>query len=116
MGGAVMFTQFRNWGIKAKIMLILLVSVFTFTVAGETIFVPLMLRYFMNERQSDAQQLVEIAYGILKEHAQKVHTGEESSDKAKANAISLIKSLRFRGQEYFWIHDLSSPVPRMIMH
>ena len=111
-----MFAQFRNWGIKAKIMLILVASVCTFTVAGETIFVPLILRNYMNERQTDAQQVVEVAYGILKEYAQKVRTGKESSDKAKSDAISLIKSLRFRGGEYFWIHDLSRPIPRMIVH
>jgi PAS domain S-box-containing protein len=111
-----MLSQFRNWGIKSKIMTILLVSICMFTLSVEAIFVPLMLRYMMNERENDAQQVVEVAYGILNEHLQKVRTGLETSDRAKAEVISLIKSLRFRGQEYFWIHDLSSPVPRMIMH
>ena len=111
-----MFTQFRNWGIKAKIMLILLVSVFTFTIAGETVVVPLMLRSFMSERQVDAQQVVEVAFGILKEYARRVDTGQVPLEKAKVDVISLIRTLRFRGQEYFWIHDLSRPIPKMIMH
>jgi len=111
-----MLAQFRNWGIKAKIMAILLVSLCMFTISVEIVFVPLMLRNLMNERQFDAQQVVEVAYGILKEHAQEVQSGLETSDEAKGKAISLIRSLRFRGQEYFWIHDLSRPVPRMIMH
>lgn len=111
-----MVAQFRNWGIKAKIMSILLVSICLFILAVETVFVPLMLRYLMNERQFDAQQVVEVAYGILKEQAQKVKSGRETTDEARAKAISLIKSLRLRDQEYFWIHDLSRPVPRMIMH
>ncbi len=116
MGGAVMLTPFRNWSIKVKIMSILLVSICMFTLSVETIFVPQLLRYLMSERQNDAQQVVEVAYGILKEHAQKTQTGLETPEEAKTKAIALIKSLRFRGQEYFWIHDLSRPVPRMIMH
>jgi PAS domain S-box-containing protein len=111
-----MLTKFRHWGIKAKIMVILLVSVCMFTLSVEFFFVPLMLHNLMNERQIDAQQVVEVAYGILKEHAQEVQAGRETSDEAKRKAISLIKSIRFRGQEYFWIHDLSRPVPKMVMH
>src|SRR5665647_151241 len=111
-----MFRPLHNWSIKTKTMLILLVSVISFTVAGETIVVPLMLGHLMNERQVGAQQVVEVACGILKRHEQMVSKGQESSDEAKGNAISLLKSLRFRGQEYFWIHDLSRPVPKMIMH
>ncbi|MFA7406019.1 MAG: cache domain-containing protein [Pelobacteraceae bacterium] len=111
-----MFMQFRFWGIKTKIMSILLVSVCIFTVAVETIFVPLMLSYFMNERQIATKQVVEVAYGVLEKLEQKVQNGQESPDEAKARAISLIRSLRFSGKEYFWIHDLSRPVPRMIMH
>jgi PAS domain S-box-containing protein len=116
MGGAVMLTQFRNWGIKAKIMSILLVSLCMFILSTEFFLVPLMLNYLMNERQIDAQQVVEVAYGILKKNAQDVQAGLETPDVAKGKAISLIKSLRFRGQEYFWIHDLGRPVPKMIMH
>ena len=111
-----MLTQFRNWGIKAKIMSILLVSLFMFTLSVEIFFVPFMLRNLMNERQIDAQQVVEVAYGILKKNAQDVQAGLETPDVAKVKAILLIKSLRFRGQEYFWIHDLGRPVPKMIMH
>ncbi|NTW98859.1 MAG: PAS domain S-box protein [Geobacteraceae bacterium] len=111
-----MLTQFRDWGIKAKIMSILLVSLCMFTLSVEILFVPLMLRNLMNERQNDAQQVVEVAYGILKEHAQEVQAGLETLDVAQDKAISLIKPLRFKGQEYFWIHDLTRPVPKMIMH
>lgn len=111
-----MLTQFRNWGIKAKIMSILLVSLLIFTLSVEILFVPLMLRNLMNERQLDAQQVVEVAYGILNKNAQDVQAGVETPEAAKGKAIALIKSLRFRGQEYFWIHDLSRPVPKMIMH
>ncbi len=111
-----MFSQFRNWGIKTKIMSILLFSICMFTLSVEVAFVPLLLRYLMNERQSDAQQVVEVAYGILRRLAQNDRAGLKTQEKAQAEALSLIKSLRFRGQEYFWIHDLSRPVPRMIMH
>lgn len=111
-----MFTQFRNWGIKTKIMSILLLSICVIAIAVETIIVPIMQDYFMNERQIATRQVVEVVYGILDTQAMRAQAGFESTDAAKARAISLIKSLRFSGKEYFWIHDLTRPVPRMIMH
>ena len=111
-----MFTQFQNWGIKAKIMSILLVSVFVISVAVEVVIIPLMESYFMNERQIATQHVIQVVYGILADHTKKVQAGLETADVAKARAIALIKSLRYSGQEYFWIHDLDRPLPRMIMH
>ncbi len=111
-----MFAQFRDWNIKTKIMSILFISICVSSLAVEIILIPLMESYFMNERQIATKQVVEVAYGILEEHTQKVQNGQESVENAKSKAIALIKSLRFSGKEYFWIHDLSRPFPRMIMH
>ena len=111
-----MFTKFQDWGIKAKIMSILFISIFVISVAVEAVIIPLMESYFMNERQIAIQHVVQVAYGILAEHKQKVQAGLETPEEARARAISLIKSLRYSGQEYFWIHDLGSPIPVMIMH
>lgn len=107
-----MLAQFRNWSIKVKIMLILLVSICMFTVAVETIFVPFMLRYLMNERQNATRQVVEVAFGILKREAQNVQDRLETSDEAKIKAISLIKSLRFRGEEIFLDSRSDPPCPQ----
>ncbi|MDD2852753.1 MAG: cache domain-containing protein [Desulfuromonadaceae bacterium] len=112
-----MITPFRDWSIKAKIVLILLVCVFLFDViAVKRIIDPQTEIYIMNERQSGTQHVVEVAYKILESYAQRAQAGEMSSDEAKRRALSLIKPLRFGGNEYFWIHDLSTPFPRMIMH
>ena len=111
-----MLTQFRNWGINTKIMSILLVSICIIAVAVETIMVPLMEEYFMNERQITTQHVVEVAYGILREQAGSVVSGQKSLNEAKKRAIGVIKSLRYSGDEYFWIHDMGQPVPRMIMN
>lgn len=111
-----MFTQFRNWSIKAKIMSILLLSICVIAVAVEVIIVPIMQSYFMNERQIATRQVVEVVYGILDTQAMRAQAGQESTVEAQSRAVSLIKSLRFSGKEYFWIHDLNRPVPRMIMH
>src|ERR1035437_1512355 len=110
-----MFTQFRDWNIKTKIMSILFISICVSSLAVETLLIPLMENYFMNDRQIATKQVVEVAYGILEEHTQKVQTGQESAEEAKGRTIALIKSLRFSGKEYFWIHDLSRPFPKMIM-
>lgn len=112
-----MVVQFRDWSIRAKIMSILFASVCLFdVVAVEMIIVPYTQQYIMNERQIATQHVVEVAYNVLERYAQKVQAGETTSDEAKSEALSLIKSMRFSGQEYLWIHDLSTPFPRMIMH
>lgn len=111
-----MFKRFKHWGIKTKIMSILIASISLLYIAVEMIIVPYMQQYIMTERKIGTQHVVEVAYSIIERYAQQVNTGEKSPREAKAEAVSLIKSLHFVGPEYFWIHDLSRPFPRMIMH
>ena len=60
----------------------------------------------MNERQIATKQVVEVAYGILEEHTQKVQNGQESVENAKSKAVALIKSLRFSGKEYWFFRRI----------
>ena len=59
------------------------------------------------------QHVVETVHGIIVHHANQVKAGKITIEEAKKNALSVIKSLRYDGTQYFWINDLH---PRVIMH
>jgi len=59
------------------------------------------------------QNMVDSAYSIFSGYQERVAKGELSEDDAKAQALAAIKSMRYDGTGYFWVHDLH---PTMIMH
>ncbi|MFA6498941.1 MAG: cache domain-containing protein [Desulfurivibrionaceae bacterium] len=61
---------------------------------------------------------VQIAYGILAKLGSEVQQGKIGENNAKAQAIELIKNLRFGkdNKDYFWINDMGKPFATMIMH
>jgi signal transduction histidine kinase len=77
----------------------------------------LMLREALwHERELKTRQLVETGFGILSElHARQVR-GELSEAAAKETAIGAIRAMRYDEKEYFWLNDLGTPFPKMIMH
>jgi methyl-accepting chemotaxis protein len=67
----------------------------------------------MEERKAAVRQAVEIAYGILQHQHQLAQQGKISEDVAKQTAIEQIRSLRFAGNEYFFITD---DRPYIVLH
>jgi methyl-accepting chemotaxis protein len=70
----------------------------------------------LEDRKVKTRHLVESAHGILVHFADRQKKGGISEDEAKAAALELLKTLRYEGKEYFWVHDLGKPVPKMVMH
>ena len=70
----------------------------------------------LDDRKVKTRHLVEVAYGILDHFQQQEKAGALSADDARKAAIAAIKALRYEGKEYFWINDLGTPVPKMVMH
>jgi len=68
------------------------------------------------EKKLKTRHVVDVAYGALEYYYQKSKKGEIDEASAKKEAIAFIKSIRYEQKEYFWIHDLTNPVPQMIMH
>ncbi len=60
-----------------------------------------------------SQNLVEATYSILEHYAEQAQDGIISEEEAKRTALEIIKTLRYEGDNYFWINDVH---PRMIMH
>jgi methyl-accepting chemotaxis protein len=70
-------------------------------------------KLILEERQTNVRQAVETAYGILAYYQELAAKGGMPEEDAKRGAVAAIKTLRYSGQEYFWINDMQ---PRMIMH
>ncbi|ADU66811.1 chemotaxis sensory transducer [Desulfurispirillum indicum S5] len=64
-------------------------------------------------REVTIKQLAEVGHGVLAHYHRQATENKMSMDEAKAAALTAIKSLRYEGQEYYWINDMQ---PRMIMH
>jgi methyl-accepting chemotaxis protein len=67
----------------------------------------------MNERQQAVRQAVEAAHGVVAHFHAQVGQGKMSEDEAKKAALAAVKGLRYSGNEYFWINDMT---PVMVMH
>ncbi|MDH4392749.1 MAG: cache domain-containing protein, partial [Aquabacterium sp.] len=66
-----------------------------------------------DERKSAVRQTVEIAHNIIVHHHAEATQGRYSMDEAQSRARTAIKTLRYSGDEYFFITDMH---PRMVMH
>jgi diguanylate cyclase (GGDEF)-like protein len=108
-----MITQFKNWPILPKIMVISVISVAVMLIATFTYYIPLMESRLMEGKKNGTRNVVEVAYGIIAKYDRRVTSGELNLANAKLLAIDAIRDLRYREREYFWINDLA---PRMIMH
>ncbi|MCX7173539.1 MAG: methyl-accepting chemotaxis protein [Proteobacteria bacterium] len=70
----------------------------------------------LTERKLKTRHLVETAHATLEYWYAKQKSGAIDEDTAKKEAAAAIKIMRYEGKEYFWLHDFTEPVPRMIMH
>jgi len=105
--------RYKDWRLLSKVMTIPLVSFIIILVSVEFFVVPFVEKKLLEDKENATRQTVEIAYGILEEAARVAKSGRDTPEEAKARAIATIKSLRYSGNEYFWINDLT---PKMIMH
>lgn len=53
-------------------------------------------------REMEIQSLVDVAYGAVKRESDASKSGEISVEQAKHNAILLLESMKYRGNEYFF--------------
>ena len=70
----------------------------------------------MEDRRTKTRHLVDSAMGALKHFEELQRSGQLTEMVAKERAAESIRSMRYDGTEYFWINDLTLPIPRMIMH
>nr|WP_320050787.1 cache domain-containing protein [uncultured Desulfuromonas sp.] len=71
----------------------------------------------LERRKNNLRDLVAIAMSHLVALYDQVQRGELSEPEAKKEALRRLKKLRYGdGVGYFWVNDLSEPVPHVLMH
>ncbi len=69
----------------------------------------------LEERKLKTRHLVESVHALAGHYQAMEKAGIPAAD-AQAAAMQAVRALRYEGKEYFWIHDLGMPAPRMLMH
>jgi methyl-accepting chemotaxis protein len=67
----------------------------------------------LEERKSSVRQTVEIVHSLLVHFHDQVSKGKLTDEEARSRAVEAIRSLRYSGNEYFWINDMHATV---VMH
>jgi methyl-accepting chemotaxis protein len=70
----------------------------------------------MDDRKIKTRHLVESAHTVLVHFHGLEKSGTLTGAEAQAAATAAINAMRYEQKEYFWLNDLSTPVPKMIMH
>jgi len=70
----------------------------------------------LEDRKTKTRHLVESAHSLILHYQDLEKSAGMERTAAQAAAMQAIKALRYEGKDYFWIHDLGTPVPTMLMH
>ncbi|NKE47279.1 HAMP domain-containing protein [Roseomonas frigidaquae] len=65
------------------------------------------------DRVALIQSVVESASGIVANYAAEERAGRLSREAAQGQALQALRGLRYRGEEYVWVNDMT---PRLVMH
>ncbi|MBS1189800.1 MAG: mcp40H1 [Rhodocyclaceae bacterium] len=110
-----MYAYFKTLKISAKIWI--LVGLLFIAMIGSGIY-QLFDRQaeLLQEKALKTRHLVETAYSLLAHYQGLEQSGNLSGEEARRQALAATKALRYQGTEYFWINDLTTPAPKMLMH
>ncbi|MBF0420245.1 MAG: cache domain-containing protein [Magnetococcales bacterium] len=92
---------------------IMLIVIFTGIVSGGMIQILIERSELLEHKKMLANVLVESAYSVLNHYHELETKGELNRDQAQQQAQKVVRSLRYRDTEYFWINDMH---PNMVMH
>ncbi|NLE70540.1 MAG: methyl-accepting chemotaxis protein [Actinomycetales bacterium] len=67
----------------------------------------------MTERRDATRAVVETALGVVEHFGREADAGRMTTAAAQEAAIAAVRELRYSGEEYFWINDMT---PTMVMH
>jgi len=70
-------------------------------------------RRILAERTTATQHVVESALGVVESWAARADAGDVTVEEAQAAALATLSTLRYGGEEYFWVNDMG---PTMLMH
>jgi len=107
------FLYFKDWGIFQKVMSISIILNLLIIISSFFYLIPLVENKLMDEKRNASKDVLDISYTLVTAYANRAGTGEFTTEEAQKRALSVIKQLRYRDNDYFWINNLE---PKMLMH
>jgi len=98
--------KFKDWGLQSKILSFFLAAVILVLGGLLGYFLPVVADSLMQEKRMATKSVVEVAYGTIASWAAKAESGAVTLEAAQKAAKEEVATLRYHGQEYFWINDL----------
>jgi methyl-accepting chemotaxis protein len=105
--------RFRDWGMRSKVLSLFLVAVVLVLGGLLGYFIPVVGDSLMQEKRTATKSAVETAYSVIQYFGELASAGTMPVEEAKTNAMAEIRSIRYMGDNYYWITDLA---PKMVMH
>jgi methyl-accepting chemotaxis protein len=102
----------RRFNIRQRLLSLIVIVILGGFGAAAITFVSLH-NALMTEKAAQTQHLVESAHAVIAAAHAHEQAGEWSRAEAQANAITLLKQMRYGNNNYFWINDMQ---PAMVMH
>lgn len=100
--------KIADWPIARKILSIPILTTVLFTLFVVFYLFPTIEHTLYTQKRVKVEQLVDVAYGAMALQYDKWQSGELTELQAKENAKEVIRSMRYDGGNYIWIHDTHS--------
>ena len=108
--------MFRLKTLAGKINLLVLLPIGGALVLLGTYFLPQLDRDFLRIREQGVRNTVESTLGVLQSLEDDVKAGRLTRDQAQDLAKRNLRSMRYEGQNYFWVQARTPQGPRVICH
>ncbi|MEH6491244.1 methyl-accepting chemotaxis protein [Halopseudomonas sp.] len=102
----------RSIRISQRIWLILIIALAS-TLIMEGVSLSHLHKEIRDAEITKATHLVEVAHDLMNFYHQKELSGELTADQARQQAMEALSSLRYDGNEYYWVNDMNNI---MVMH
>jgi len=106
-------THFKHWKISTKIVSVFVASTIPLIAMVFVFLLPKVHSMMMNAKIEKSEDLVNVAYSIIKDYDGKVQAGALTQEEAQAQAKAKLSALRYAEQDYFWVNDLEG---HFLMH
>jgi methyl-accepting chemotaxis protein len=110
---SMIIKAYKDWGIFAKIMSLSLLTWLVLVLATMFALVPYIRVLIMAEKEQSVKNITQSAISILVSYQKEVESGKTTKEVAQKRAFERIGSIRYEGENYLWINDMT---PKMIMH
>jgi len=95
--------------IKHKLWIIVGISLVSLIIT-EAVFLVSLRKDLFEEKKMRTKSVVETAYGVVQHYYGVARAGKMTEEEARERAKEAVGSLRYDGNEYFWINDTSTMI------